>query len=100
FFGHPKVVRIQKRHIPAPCDTDTIVACGRHTASLPGDAPHNGTVLCQVRGGTLIGTVIDDKKLPRLIALCQYRFNSLPDHGPTIIGGNNDAYDGGHSSTR
>jgi hypothetical protein len=62
--------------------------------------PDIGTVLRQMLRGAVSGTVIDDDKLPRPIALCQYRFDSLPDYGPTVIGGDNDAYDGGHSSTR
>ena len=62
--------------------------------------PDIGTVLRQMLRGAVSGAVIDDNKLPRPIALCQYRFDSLPDHGPTVISGDNDAYDGRHSSTR
>jgi hypothetical protein len=49
--------------------------------------------------GTVSGAVIDNNKLPRPIALCQYRLDSFPDHGPTVVGGDNDAYDGRHNST-
>ena len=100
FFGQPKVVRVQKRYIPSPCHTETIVACGRHAASLLYDKSDTGTVLRQMLSGPVVRAVIDDNKLPSVIALRQHRFDGLSDHGPTIIGGNNDAYDREHDASR
>jgi len=100
FSRHPEVVRIQERYILPRCASDAVVAGGGHTASLPRDVLDFGAVQRQTFRGIVSGTVIDDDKLPRPIALCQDRFDSFPDHGPTVVGGDNDAYGGRHSSTR
>src|SRR5262245_24908137 len=100
FSRHPKVVRIQERYILTLCTTDAVVARGRHPAPLLGDLPHIGTKMRQMFRGAVSGAVIDNNKLPRPIGLYQNRFNSLPDHRPTVIGGDNDAYDRVHSSTQ
>lgn len=100
FSRHPEVVRIQERYIPPRCAIDAVVARGRHAVSLLRDAPYIGAVLRQTFKGGVSGTIIDNNELPRPIALCQDRCDSLPDHGPTVVGGDNDAYDGRHGSTR
>ena len=100
FSRHPEIVRIQERYILPRCASDAVVAGGGHTASLPRDVLDIGAVQRQTFRGIVSGTVIDNNELPRPIALCQDGLDSFPDHGPTVVGGNNDAYDGRHSCTR
>lgn len=92
----PQVVRIEKSHIFTGRVSDPEVARRGHPPPLLAQHPELRAIRSQPCRCFIRRAIIDDDKLEVSAGLGKDRVDRFTDHWPTVVGRDNDAYEGGH----